>query len=427
MEFFKKHSGSLLFKLFSLNGFSVFVKVLTGFVTSKFLAITIGTAGLGLLGNFRNFLSSIDTLGTLGLHTGIVKFVASADSDVQRLKKITSTVFVCLCVNSALIAIVLLGFSGFFFQKVLNGQIEFSYLFVLLAIVLPLYLGNLFLNSILTGLGNVKNTLKVGIIGNVITLIVTIGLVYKFQLVGALLSSVLIPAMLFFFNYYFVSRKIELLQNSSFKDFDLELFKNLMHYFLMGCVTGLLGSVVPLIIRNWLIKHTGLEEAGYLEAMVRISTYYFLFLNNFVTIYYFPRLAKANAVSEEKKIIWEYYKSAIPLFCLILLMVFILKDIIIQILFTPDFYPVKKLFMWQIIGDFFKAVSWILGIIFLARQKTVLFIVTEVISFSILLISSLFLIPEYGVEGAVMAHAINYFLYALMLVVYFRKKVFGGG
>jgi PST family polysaccharide transporter len=68
-----------------------------------------------------------------------------------------------------------------------------------------------------------------------------------------------------------------------------------------------------------------------------------------------------------------------------------------------------------------------LGVIFLAKQKTILFIITEVISFSILLISSLLLIPEYGVEGAVMAHAINYFLYALMLVIYFRKKVFTTG
>ncbi|MCL9808510.1 O-antigen translocase [Flavobacterium luminosum] len=402
----------------------MFVRFATGFLTSKFLALTIGTVGLGLLGNFRNFMSSIETVGTLGMHTGIVKFVAEAGTETQKLKKIVSTVFVCLCVNSVLIGAILLLFSGFFFQEILNGQVEFSYLFVLLALVLPLYLGNLFLNSILTGLGNVKNTLIVGIIGNLITLVITIGLVYQFELVGALLSSVLIPSILFFFNYYFVSRKIELLKISSLLDFDFGIFKNLMHYFLMGCVTGLLGSVVPLIIRNWLIQNTGLEEAGYLEAMLRISTYYFLFLHNFVSIYYFPRLARATSVSEERKVIWEYYKSAIPLFSLLLIVTFILKDIIIRILFTSDFYPVKELFVWQIIGDFFKAISWILGIIFLVKQKTLLFIVAEVISFSILLISSLILIKLYGVEGAVMAHALNYFLYALMLIVYFWKKIF---
>jgi PST family polysaccharide transporter len=35
-----------------------------------------------------------------------------------------------------------------------------------------------------------------------------------------------------------------------------------------------------------------------------------------------------------------------------------------------------------------------------------------------------FLVSIYGLEGIVMAHALTYFVYLLVLVVYFRKSLF---
>ena len=106
-----------------------------------------------------------------------------------------------------------------------------------------------------------------------------------------------------------------------------------------------------------------------------------------------------------------------------LIMVYLLKDILIQILFTKEFLPVSKLFIWQLVGDFFKALSLILGYQFFAKKLTKAFIITEIISLTILWFSSTYLLSIYGIEGIVMAHAFTFFMYFVVLGIYFRKSL----
>jgi PST family polysaccharide transporter len=85
--------------------------------------------------------------------------------------------------------------------------------------------------------------------------------------------------------------------------------------------------------------------------------------------------------------------------------------------------PMADLFAWQLTGDFLKVGSLILGYEFFAKKLTKAFLVTEFISFTILYISSTYFMEVYGVQGAVMAHAFTYFVYWIVLLVYFRKKI----
>jgi PST family polysaccharide transporter len=93
-------------------------------------------------------------------------------------------------------------------------------------------------------------------------------------------------------------------------------------------------------------------------------------------------------------------------------------------LLTPDFYQVRELFIWQLIGDFFKAMSLILGIRFYAIKDIKGYLITESVSFLIFFATSLFFIPFYGAIGAVLSYAVTYLLYFLVLVFYFRKVLF---
>ena len=92
-------------------------------------------------------------------------------------------------------------------------------------------------------------------------------------------------------------------------------------------------------------------------------------------------------------------------------------------IFTKDFSAVSNLFFWQLLGDFFRAAALILAIQFFAKKLVKPYFITEIISFTILIFSSYFGIQIFGVEGAVMAYAVTYFLYFIVVSIYFRKMM----
>ena len=77
-----------MFKVFSLNGLSVFFKIIIGFITSKIIAVYVGTSGMALVGNFRNFINIFESVGLLGFQNGIIKYVAENEDFHERLEEL---------------------------------------------------------------------------------------------------------------------------------------------------------------------------------------------------------------------------------------------------------------------------------------------------------------------------------------------------
>ena len=92
-------------------------------------------------------------------------------------------------------------------------------------------------------------------------------------------------------------------------------------------------------------------------------------------------------------------------------------------MFSQAFFPIADLFAWQLVGDFLKICSLILGYEFFAKKMTKAFIVAEILSFFILYVSSKVLTANYGTAGAVMAHAFTYLINFVSLAIFFNKKI----
>lgn len=425
MELYKKIQSSQLFKVTSLNSISVLVKIAIGLITSKVLAVFIGPGGMALFGNLRNFLTSVESISSLGFQNGIVKYVAENDKNKPELKKIISTLFISLLAVTMLVGSILFFFADYWNQKVFGSALPYAYVFKIVGITLPLYISSLYLVAIINGLGKFKKVIYITILGNSIGLLVTLFFVWKFMTFGALVSITITPSLLFFVSLYFISSEISIKDSLDFKIFDLGIFKNLSHYLLMAMVSGILGPSVLLIIRNHVIESVGLKEAGFWEAVSRISTYYLLFINTLLTVYYYPKLVVAKDHAATKSVIWDFYKNVLPLFAVGLTVVYYCRGLIIKIIFSDDFEPVANLFFWQLAGDFLKSVSWILALQFFAKKMTKAFIITEILSLSILFLSSFYFVSVFSIEGVVMAHAFTYFAYLMILGIYFRKNLFG--
>ena len=424
MKSIKTISRTSLFKATSLNSASVLLKIGSGLITSKLLAEFIGPVGMALTGNLRNFLTSVETVSTLGFQNGIVKYIVAHKNDENELRQIMATVFFSLIAVIVVLSILLFGFSEFLNDKVFGTQYQYASIFRILAFALPWYAITIFLVSAINGLGKFRTVIRINIYGNIIGVAFSTLLIWKLHTFGALLSLIIPPSLLFFVTFYYINKEIRFVNMLALRSFDMKVIRNLSAYSLMTLVASLFGPLVFLAIRNNIIATLGIEQAGFWEAINRLSTYYLMFISTILSIYFFPKLAFSTTHKATRNVFRSYYTGILPLFIIGLTILYFLRFFIVKSLFTPAFLPMAGLFFWQLLGDVFKAASIVLGYQFFAKKLTTAFIATELLSLSLMYGFSHYFISVYGIKGVVMAHALTYFIYLLVLGFYFRKKIF---
>ncbi|SCY26870.1 polysaccharide transporter, PST family [Flavobacterium anhuiense] len=421
MSFYRKIIQTNLFKITSLNSLSVALKIGIGLITSKILAVFVGPSGMALVGNLRNFLTSLENIATLGFQNGIVKYTAESEKSRIELQKIISTVFIALVGVAILLSIILFCSASYWNEKIFGDNTEYLIVFKALSFVLPTYGLSIFFISVINGLGKFKKVISINIIGNIVGLLTSVFLIIQFKTIGALMAIIIAPSLLFFITFYLVQKEIQIFQFIKLDVFDFKVLKNLSAYSLMTLVSSVFGPFVFLAIRNHIIQDLGIEQAGYWETMTRISSYYLMFVSAILSVYFLPKLSKAQNNQETKTIFFQYYKYILPVFVLALAVLYFSRFFVIQLLFTKEFLPVTYLFFWQLFGDVFKVCALILGYQFFAKRKTLMFILTEFFSLSVLYFSSLYFIKEFQIEGVVMAYALNNLIYFIILFLCFRS------
>lgn len=379
---------------------------------------------MALVGNLKNFMTSLEAVATLGFQNGIIKGTAEIKDQESQFKKFVATLFISLTIVSLVLSLFLFLFADYFNATIFGNQTQFKGIVYLLVLTLPWYVASLLFLSILNGLQEFKQVIWISIIGNGISFVCTLLLVWQFKVFGALMVSVLAPALLFFVAFYYVNKKISFWAFIRFSVFDISILKDLSSYSLMAVFSSVVGPVVYIAIRNNVIQNLGISQAGYWETMSRLSTYYMMFISTILTVYFLPRLTVAKDFKETKTIFWSFYKTIIPVFTIGLVGVYLLRFLIINLLLTKEFLPVSDLFFWQLISDFLKAISLILGFQLLAKKHTTFFIIFEVLALLFLYFTSIFLISICGIQGVFIAQALENGFYFMLLAFYFRKSLF---
>ncbi|UPS91834.1 oligosaccharide flippase family protein [Bizionia sp. M204] len=418
-------NSNVLFKVASLNSVSMLVKIISGFLTSKVIALFVGLEGMALIGNLRNFLSSVQAVSTLGLYNGVVKYVAEFKENTLELSKTISTVF-----YSGFIATIIVSFFCYYNAESINDSVfayynDYAYVIRIMAIALPFYALNMFIFGILNGFSKYKILIVINIIGQIFGLSITILLIYKERLDGALISVVISESLLFFITLVGIANRRSLAGLIQVKHISLDYVKKLSSYSVMAIFSAFLLPIVAIAIRNYITDTVGLREAGMWESMNRISRYYLMFVSSLLTLYILPRFSEIDNKKEFRAEVFNFYKTIIPIFAGGLLVIYLLRHIIVLVLFTEEFKPVADLFLWQLLGDFVKVLSIVIAYQFLAKKMFWHYIITEAFSVAILYFMSIYFIDIYGVKGANIAHFASYVLYYGLILLIFSSSLFG--
>jgi len=411
-----------LFRTSVLNGVAVLIKTITMFVLNKILAVYLGPTGYAAIGQFQNFIQMVTTFAGSAINTAVVKYTAEYHEDETKQRAVWKTAGSIVFLFSLVFAILIL-----IFQKQLAlyifQSLKYQTIFIWFAVFLIFFNFNTLFLAILNGKKEILKLVLANIAGSLFALVITGVLAIKLQLYGALIALSIYQSIAFIVTLILCHRADWFEFSSLLGKIDLGITKKFASFILMALVSAICVPLSQMLIRSYLTQKFSLAYAGYWEAMIRLSTVYLLLVTTTLGVYYLPRLSELNAIDEIKKEVYLGYKFIFPLAVIGGICVFILRDWIIKLLFSPSFAPMQDLFLWQMMGDALKIGSWILAYLMLSKAMTKLYICTEII-FTVSLIALTYICTQvFGFEGVSIAHLINYGLYWIVISLLIFKQL----
>lgn len=404
----------------SWSALATLIRLASGFVSIKVVAVLIGPLGVALVGQFGNFTGIVITLSLGGISAGIVKYTSQYKDNHDELEKVWHTIIWVSGVLSIPVIITLLIFHNWLAKEFLHSA-EYGSILVVFAFCLLFYVANSLLLNILNGLHEIKRFNLLNTLNSILGLLITLFLVYNYKVYGALLAIVTNQSVTFFIIMLFVHKQAWFRLSNFFGKFDRFYFRKLLGFTAMALTSMCVIPTSQMFVRSYLASHTSWDVAGCWQGMQKISDSYLMIVYSALGTYFLPKLANLHDRQEIAREITNGYKFIMPFVVGSALIIYFLRDFIINLLFAKSFGAMRDMFFWQLTGDCFKLASWILAYLMLARAKTKLFMITEIIfGISFPLFSYLF-INLAGADGAVMAFALNYMLYFVLFVVLYKK------
>lgn len=406
------------------SGISTVLKILTSFVSAKIIAVYLGPAGLGMLGQLTSFITIFLTLSTGAITNGVIKFVAEYKDDEPKQNRIikASLQITLLC---SLLCGLIISIGAKFWSNQLFSKTSYSFVFVIFGITIIFYALFSLAVAILNGLQQYKLFNLINVLASIIGLIFSVTMVVLYGIKGALISAVTYQSIVFIILLLFIKQSgwfnWQKIKSSIIERGDLV---GLSKFSLMAIVSTAAVPMVQIIIRNYLASNTNSETVGFYEGVNRLSLIYLSLITTTFSVYYLPKLSAANNNSELKELLIKGFKFILPLTFVMLFVTYLLRNLVIKIVFAESFVPMEAYFLPQLVGDFFKIASWLLAMQMVAKAQLKVFIFSEIFFGVTLCVYSVLMIDTLSGIGAIYGYMINYILYFVFNLILFRKVLF---
>ena len=411
-----------LLKILSLNSISVIVSFFLGIASTKIVSVFMGTSGMALLGSFKNFTSMFKSMSTIGISNLVVKLVVENKNDKKELSIIYSTFFWVFLLISVVLGGVVLIFAGFiadflFFNNKCVIPIQFF------GLLLPLVIINAFWMAIYNGLEEFKKIVFIQIISNILVFGLTAFLIWKQNIFGGLLSVALSELIMVIVTFLFVRRDKAYFQFDLKRIISKKYFDAILKFSSMALLSAVIVPMTLMLIRNHIVNQNSIEEAGIWDAVNRLSSFYMMIFSSGLSLYYMPKLASLKTDNEFKDELKSYFKVFVPLFVIMLIVVFLFKGFMIDLAFTPAFSRIKEVLIWQLLGDLLRIMTLAFGYQIVAKAMIKKYLIIEITFNLLYLFLSYYLVRISSFEGALQAYFFaNLFL--LVLIFYIFRKLF---
>jgi PST family polysaccharide transporter len=397
--------------------------MITSLISVKIVANLIGPSGIALVGQLNNFSQIMMNLSNGGLIAGIIKYISEHKEDEEKCKSYISTGIRITVGLSILISIMLILFSGKLSEMVFQSR-EYRSIILLLGCTLVFFALNTFLTALLNGFQEYTKFVSVNIIGSICGLLFSVTLAIVYGLKGALIASVTNQSAIFFITLLLIRKSRRFAISNFTGKFHREHLRKLGNFSIMAIVSTLTVPTSQLLARGFITKFHSAHEAGLWEGVNRISGIYLMVITTSLGVYFLPRISQLKTREEIQTEVRTVYKLMLPFLVFSSVMIYFLRYIVIQILFSSEFYDMESLFATQMAAESIKICGFLLGYILMAKAMTKKYVYLEIQNFVLLLGLNYFLVREYGAIGSTISFLIAYSLYLIMALFLLKGTLF---
>lgn len=406
-----------IFKISFSYGILQVYQIVINLIKSKFIALMLGPAGVGLNNLFQSGTGLISILANNGLTTSAVKDLAGLNREDNRNEEgLKISAFKKLLLITGILGSILCFIFSPFLSRYSFESDKYIFSFQILSI-------SIFINQIAAGYGIflrarrlTKKIITSSIVSSTFSLILALPLFYYFKLEAVVPSIIATSLINLFVLYYFTKDqyylKVKLSYNKAF-----EVGKSMMKSGFFISLSSLFTSLISYIFISYLSRNSSTKIVGlYSAGFAILNTYVGLIFNAMAQDFY-PRLTeKINNKRTADSLICNQIEISILLISPLLVGIVFYNKLLIELLFTPEFLEMSTMIIFASIGIYCKVFSWVASFYFMASGKFKIYLYLELFVLFLSLIFNMLFFRMYGLTGLGISSSITILISALVYI-----------
>lgn len=412
-----------IFKATSLFGGVQVYQILIQIIKSKFVAVLLGPAGVGIMGLYQSGLQLVQQISSMGLAQSAVRDVSEANgsNDIQRIAK-TVTVVRKLVWITGLLGLIIVACCSPLLSKFSFGNYDYTIPFIILSVTLLLDQLSAGQKVVLQGMRRLKDLAKCAAYGVTFGLITSVPLYYWLGIDG-IVPTLILNSVCSLILSWFYSKKIKIEKAQVTPKQTFEQGKQMLVMGVSLSLSGIFSTIVAYVLRSFIQGNGGVEEVGLYQAGFVIMTTYVGMVMNAIATDYYPRLAAINNDNEKcREAVSQQGEIGTMILAPMLTCCLVFMPFVLQLLYSDKFLAANEYISWACLGMMLRMISWVIAFIFVAKAESRLYIINELSANLYYLVFSLLGYKFFGLTGLGIAFLLEYVVYFLQCYFITRNR-----
>jgi len=189
--------------------------------------------------------------------------------------------------------------------------------------------------------------------------------------------------------------------------------------------TSIVVALSAFLVQVFIRSTDGLDAVGFYSAGFLIVNAYVGMIFSAMSTDYFPRLAAINTDNEKMNVaVNQQADVAILLITPVIVLFLTFAPFIVELLYSSKFNVIIGFVTFGVLGTFFKAVSFSMGYVIIAKGHSKVFIILSILFNTSLLIICVLSYNRGGLTGIGLGYLIYYFIHLVTLKI-LTKQLYG--